>query len=232
MLRRQRAALRAEIRQLRRKEAALELRHRRLEQTAASAADEHTRLSGLASDSEARTAKRQKAVAAHEKSNEQLQERNNYDVVDIGGLRNELNEELSYASTLLDRIGPPVARLTSGAQDTSQDPILAALLGTTAFHVTPYAPDDASQPAVYNALWAVLNRLDPSAARGLIAPVPGKKGKVGTTTSAVLEQRVCAFVKRGFTSLEWTTWLPKGAPYAPDTRNATALSKKLARPCA
>jgi hypothetical protein len=116
---------------------------------------------------------------------------------------------------------PPVKKLPEGAQDTTQDPILAALLATAAYQVTPFDPNDASHPAVYNALWLVLSRLDPGRARELIAPVAKPKGKVGTTTSGVLKTKVCAFVKRGFTRDEWRKWLPPRAPYP----------SKLSKPC-
>jgi hypothetical protein len=53
------------------------------------------------------------------------------------------------------------------------------------------------------------------------APVAKPKGKVGTTTSGVLETKVCAFVKRGFTRDEWRKWLPPRAPYP----------SKLSKPC-
>jgi hypothetical protein len=197
--------------------------HHRLERTVASARAEHARLSGLVAAAEATNARRRKAVGAQSGANVRLQDRNNEQIDSIDVTQLDLDSTQADIHKLTyELISPPVNKLTQGAQDTSQDPILAALLAAAAYQVTPFNPDDAKHPAVYNALWLVLSRLDPSGARGLIAPVAQPKGKLGTTTSAVLKKKVCAFVKRGFTRDEWSKWLPERAPYP----------SKLSKPCA
>ena len=222
LLLRQRHALRLEIDHLSTTRTSLESQHRNLQRTRSSAEAEHARLSGLVSAARSTHTKRRKAVDAQSGANVRLQDRNNDRVAGIGETRSELVDTQGRVRGLRKTISPPVKKLTQGAQDTTQDPILAALLAAAAYRVTPFNPDDAKHPAVYNALWLVLSRLDPSGARGLIAPAAKPKGKLGTTTSAVLRTKVCAFVKRGFTRDEWRRWLPAKAPYP----------SKLSKPCA
>jgi septal ring factor EnvC (AmiA/AmiB activator) len=223
LLVRQRRVLRLEVAHLSRTRASLESVHHRLERTVASARAEHARLSGLVAAAEATNARRRKAVGAQSGANVRLQDRNNEQIDSIDVTQLDLDSTQADIHKLTyELISPPVNKLTQGAQDTSQDPILAALLAAAAYQVTPFNPDDAKHPAVYNALWLVLSRLDPNGARGLIAPVAQPKGKLGTTTSAVLKKKVCAFVKRGFTRDEWSKWLPERAPYP----------SKLSKPCA
>jgi hypothetical protein len=83
---------------------------------------------------------------------------------------------------------------------------------------TPYDPDDAAHPSVYNAPWLALNRLDASGARDLIAPVGDSGRKIGTTRTALLVQRICGLVTRRLTADEWRRFLPAGAPYPPASR--------------
>jgi hypothetical protein len=222
LLVRQRRALRLEINHLSKTSASLESLQRKLQRTLSAADAEHARLLGLVSTAKATHVKRSKAVAARAGVNVQLQDRNNERIASIDTTRNELRDTKTDIRHLThDVISPAVMKLTQGAQDRARDPILAALLATAAYQVTPFDPDDTAHPAVYNALWLVLSRLDPRGARDLIAPVAKPKGKVGTTKSAVLERNICAVVKRGFTRDEWRKWLPKNAPYP----------SKLSKPC-
>jgi hypothetical protein len=142
-----------------------------------------------------------------------LQKRNNQHVGAIGGKQVDLANVRAANHELVAYIAPPVDKLLRGAQDASTDPILAGLLAATAYQFTPYGRDDPAHPDVYNALWLVLNRFDANAARDLIAPVAKPNGKLGTTTSALIKQKLCTFVKRGFTPDEWRSWLPAGAPF-------------------
>jgi septal ring factor EnvC (AmiA/AmiB activator) len=219
LLVRQRGVLRLEIDHLSRTRASLESLQRKLEQTLSSVQAEHARLSGLVSTAAATHAERTRAVAAQLGVNERLQDRNNERIADIDRTRSELVGTQDDSRHLIDFISPRVKKLTAGAQDTTQDAILAALLATAAYQVTPFDPEDASHPDVYNALWLVLSRLDPNGARDLIAPVVKPTERVGTTTSAVLKTKVCAFVSRGFTLDEWREWLPAGAPYPSELSN-------------
>ena len=107
------------------------------------------------------------------------------------------------------------------AEDTQLDAALAGLLAVKAYRLTPFGPDDAAHPGVYNALWFALSRLDANTARDLIAPVVKKDKKVGTTKSAVLVQKICGLVNRGLTQDEWTRFLPpRGAVHDRTTRRS------------
>jgi hypothetical protein len=79
---------------------------------------------------------------------------------------------------------------------------------------------DPAQPAIYNALWLALHRLDGKAARDLIAPSLDVSGKIGTTNSAALVQAICGRVKRGFTGEEVMTYFQH-----------PTVADSLARPC-
>jgi hypothetical protein len=100
-----------------------------------------------------------------------------------------------------------------GAQDPSQNAALAGLLAVKSFRLTPYDVDDPAHPGVYNALWFALNGLDTKAAHDLLAPDPKASGKIGTTQSAVIEQKICGLVTRGFTLDEWKRFMPASTSY-------------------
>src|SRR5206468_1500993 len=117
----------------------------------------------------------------------------------------------------------PVEKLAGVAQDASTDPQLAALTAVLAYRLTPYDADDGAHPAVYNALWLALERLDENAAAKLVAPraKPKAGAKIGTTSSAQLVKVLCSRVTRALTQEEWASLLPADAPY----------SKRAANPC-
>jgi hypothetical protein len=137
----------------------------------------------------------------------------------IGDRQAEISDTRAEIRALVSYITPPVARLVQAAQDPAQEPALAGLLGVKAYRVTPFDPDAAAHPGVYNALWIALSRLDAAAARELIAPVAKPAGKLGTTRSAVLVGKICGIVTRGLTREEWTRFLPAGAPYTAKAAN-------------
>jgi len=153
------------------------------------------------------------ASAVSRKANSALQSRNNAHASTIDNTQETVSAFRREIHRLVKLIAPDVDKLVQNAQDPSQDAALAGLLAVKAYRLTPYGPDDPAHPGVYNALWFALNRLDANAARALIEPVPKQKGKVGTTRSALIKQKICGLVTRGFTQPEWTKFLPADAPY-------------------
>ena len=213
LLRRQRDALRKENAQLATTRAGLESRERKLRQTLGEATAEHGRLSAQVAARERRNRNARHDLRVQQSSNATLQGSNDGYVDTIGEAQTNIGDLREANRKLVTFLAGVSTRLTRGAQDPAQDPVLAALLAVEAYRVTPYSPDDAAHPDVYNALWLVLNRVDANAARDLIAPTATSKGKVGTTTSALIRQKLCTFVARGFTPGEWTAWLPASAGY-------------------
>jgi cell division protein FtsB len=208
VLAQQRAALRAEIAQLRATQAALAARNRTLHEKLGVAKAEHVRLASKAAAREARNGKTRTALTAARRANATQQRRNSAQVESIGVTRADIEDVRGDNRTLLEFIVPRLNKLLGGARDSSQDAELAGLLAVKAYRVTPFAPDDTAHPGVYNALWIALDRLDPKTASALIAPAANPRGKVGTTRSALLVQKICGLVKRGFTRAEWIRFLP------------------------
>jgi hypothetical protein len=220
LLTQQRTALREEIHRLGVVEAALVTQERKLRQMLGAAREEHHRLTSEVASRRARNGKRRSAVEAARRQSTRQQTRNHRLVADISATRNEIADVRAENQFLLDRIVPGMRKLLSGARDSANDPALAGLLAVKAYRVTPFDADSAAHPGVYNALWIALDRLDPKTASALIAPVTNPRGKVGTTRSAVLVQKICGLVKRGFTQAEWSRFLP-------DAR----YTSTAARPC-
>src|SRR5262249_14870172 len=221
LLHRQRTVLREEDTQLEETRARLETRTRELTRTLAAAEAEHTRLSAQAGVAEGAYRIRTRAVAADQKAITGLQSRDNRQVEEIGNLQDQIATERLENTKLVTFLRGATKKLIQGAEAPSQDTALAGLLAVEAFRVTPDNPDDAQNPGTYNALWLTLNQLDAQAASELIAPVASATGKVGTTRSTLLKQKICSLVTRGFTKAEWRIYLPARAPYP----------SKLAQPC-
>jgi hypothetical protein len=216
----QRAALRAEIAQLRTTQAALVAQNRTLHEKLGVAKAEHVRLTSKAAAREARNGKTSKALTAARRADATQQRRNSAQVESIGATQADIEDVRDDNRTLLAFIVPRLNKLLAGARDPSHDPELAGLLAVKGYRVTPFAPDDTAHPGVYNALWAALDRLDPETATALIAPAANPRGKVGTTRSALLVQKICGLVTRGFTHAEWSRFLSAGL-----------YSSTAARPC-
>jgi hypothetical protein len=217
----QRDALRAEKEHLETTRAALDSRIRRLRRTLEAARAEHERLSSQAAARVIRNRRRRHTVAIRVSANGALQGRVNEHVETIGSTQGSISQDRGEIRTLVRFIAPRVDNLLKEAKDPSQDPALAGLLAVKAYRLTPFGADDPAHPNVYNALWLALSRLDAKSARDLIAPVASPSGKVGTTQSALIVQKICAVVTRGFTQDEWSRFLPAGAPY----------DAKSSRPC-
>jgi len=215
LLTRQRTALRKENAQLQKARAALAARSLTLQSTLAAAGAEHASLSSKAATRAARNRVQRRAVDRRLKTNTTTQERNNGTVDTIGSLQGQIDSLHSESRRLVRFIAPPVDKLVQSAQDSKLEAALAGLLAVKAYTLTPFGPDDAAHPGVYNALWLALSRLDANTAHALIAPVVKKDKKVGTTKSAVLVGKICGLVKRGFTQDEWKRFLPERAPYTP-----------------
>jgi hypothetical protein len=222
LLRRQRTALRKETTQLKNTRARLQTRENELATTLAAAEAEHTRLRAQARAAETMFRTRARAVAVKQKAISALQSRDNSQVEQIGYLQMQITLSRSVNAQLVNYLRGATKNLVQAAEALSQDPTLAGLLAVEATRVTPDNPDDAAYPSVYNALWLALSRLDAQAASELIAPVASSTGKIGTTRSKLLKQKICALVPRGLTKGEWKRYLPARAPY-PST---------LAHPCA
>ena len=198
MLRRQRAALRAEIRQLRRKEAALGCRHggsSRRRRRQGPYAPERPCVGQRGEDREAG-----KAIAAAKKSNEQLQERNNEDVVDIPA-------GCGKSSASSTRTRRRFSTASSHRSPSSRRARRKRPGGDLAAARDCGVPRDAvpsRRPFAARRLQRALVRAEPArperGARDLIAPVhPGRREGRHDHERNVLKQRVCAFVNRGFT---------------------------------
>ena len=174
---------------------------------------QHGTLASKRAAKETRNAKEAKRVAALRKSEASLQQRTNDQVADLGASQHDIAELTSENADLVAFIDPPVGKLLNAARSPAQDAKLAGRLAVLAYNLTPYKPDDAEHPDVYNALWLTLNRLDTSAANALIAPSDKATGKLGTTTSAKLEKAVCKRAAGTLTRAEWAKFLPAKAPY-------------------
>lgn len=213
LLRRQRATLGREDKELATTRAKLQVRERRLAQTRAAARAEHTRLRTEARAAHAALRARAHTLALQQKAVGSLQSRDNGQVAQIGDLQEQIDQDRSENARLLTFLRAATNKLVQAAEAPAQDPALAGLLAVEAFRVTPDKPNDAAYPGTYNALWLALSRLDESAALQLIAPVASSTGKIGTTQSTRLKQSICNLVARAFTEPEWKSFLPAGAPY-------------------
>jgi hypothetical protein len=208
-----RDALRAENQQLESTRAALDARKLKLQQSLGAARATRDRLNSAVAKRERRNGVRGHLVAAHRKANEAVQARNNGGIAKIDSLRRKIAAMTTSNHQLVGFIAPRVDKLLQGAQDPSQDLALAGLLAVKSFRLTPYDPDDPAHPGVYNALWFALNRMDTKAAHDLLAPDPKASGKIGTTQSAVIEQKICGLVTRGLTQTEWNRFMPAGVTF-------------------
>jgi predicted nuclease with TOPRIM domain len=213
LLEQQRDALRKENAQLETKRAALTARNVELRRTLEAVRAKHDRLSSRVAVRERRNRDRSHAVAAQRKANKGLQARNNGGIDTIDALRSRIAAVSRSNRDLVDFIAPRVNKLLQAAQDPSQDPGLAGLLAVKGYRLTPYDPDDPAHPGVYNALWFALSRLDAKAARDLIAPDQKASGKIGTTHSALIMQKICGLVTRGLTQEEWNRFMPSGVTF-------------------
>jgi hypothetical protein len=221
LLSRQRDALGKENEQLEVTRAALESRNHQLEQTRAEAAAEHRTLTHAAAARAPRNRRRAKEIDALRTDNASLQSKTAKQVAALGATQRDVADLRAENKSLVDFLEPRVERLSRAALKASEDPQLAGLLAVKAYRLTPFDPDDAARPDVYNSLWLALKQLDENAASKLIAPVDQPSRKVGTTRSAVLAEALCARISRSLTREEWSRFLPAGAPY----------TAKAARPC-
>jgi hypothetical protein len=217
LLSRQRDALRRENAQLAAALVSLEARNRELRDTVAEGRAENASLRAQATDRERRDRATTQTVAARQTTSSNLQDANNGRVQAIGGQQVELGDLQGYNRTLTAFLGSKTSGLVTASREPSRDAVLAGILAAEASLATPYDPDGAAHPSVYNALWLALNRLDPAAARDLITPVANPSGKLGTTTSKLLVQRICARAGRPLSEQEWRRFLGH-APYPPDTQ--------------
>jgi energy-coupling factor transporter ATP-binding protein EcfA2 len=211
VLTRERAALTAEVAGLSQTELGLEAQQRRLQQSLIDADAEHAVLTALAARRSAQNNQVSVEIADQSAANHALQSRVDGAIGQLGNLQVKIKGEQIDIGTLIAFITPPVTRLETAAEDPALSPSLAGLLAVEAYDVSPYDADDPAHPGVYDALWIALSRLDQPAALALIAPVQGISTKLGTTTSSVLETDICGLETGGFTSAEWTEFLPAGA---------------------
>ena len=214
LLIKQRDALRLENAQLVRTRAALAERNQQLRARVTRARAERARLNARLTVREARNATTGRTLAASEEAISSLQQGNNARVRAIGDQQDSLRRLQDAIKQLTQFLRGATNGLVKSSRASGSD-ALAGLLAAEAYLATPYHPDDGEHANVYNALWLALSRLDPATARDLIAPVAEPTGKLGTTTSKRLVQRICTQVGRPLTEQEWRKYLP-GAPYPPD----------------
>jgi len=167
---------------------------------------------------DAETTKVKQEVAALQKSVNDAQDQNNGLAADLDSLQRQIQSLEKEIDDFVKFLSPIIDRLTNGIANAPAD--LAGLLSVAAYRVAPYDPDDPAHPAIYNALWLALNRLDAKTARDLISPSPGGTAKVGTTNSAALAQAICGRVKRGFTKGEELTYF-----------QSARVADSVAQPC-
>ena len=168
VLTQQRTALRGATAQLRSTRSGLERRERALRDTRARADAEHRRLTAADASRRMRNTRARSANERVRTANGRLQTRNNDRVWQIDDLQRSIAEGRAKNASLAALIAPHVDRLVQSAR-AEHDPKIAALLAVDAYRVAPYDPDDPAHPAVYDALWLALGRLDPKAAQQLTA---------------------------------------------------------------
>jgi hypothetical protein len=191
LLARQRTALRAETAQLGSTRSGLVRRHQALEDTRARAEAENRRLKPQAASGSARNAKARAANGKLQSANAQRQATNNERISRVADLQSAIGDTKLQNASLVEWITPHVDRLVRGAR-VERDPRIAALLAVDAYRVAPYDPDDPAHPAVYDALWTALGRLDPTAPQQLTA---GPR-------SAAVKSKLCALTRGPVTAAE------------------------------
>jgi hypothetical protein len=139
----------------------------------------------------------------------------------IGTQNDRIEQLLGDNKRLADRMWNALNPLLAGAARPDQGKDLAAMLAVKAWRWVPHDPDDAAQPAVYNALWRALRNIDAPAAMAMLSPDGTASGaKLGTTSSEMLVQALCQRADRPFTEAEWRTYLPALACYTQDVARA------------
>jgi hypothetical protein len=175
---------------------------------------QHARLAKERAGQRATNARTSKQVEAARRAESKLEQRAVSQIGDLGASQDDIAKARTRNTKLVNAIGGPVARLVAAARNPQRDAKLAGLLAVLAYRLDPYAADDPAHPDVYNALWLTLNRLDPTAAHGLIAPSSRATAQIGTTTGAKLARAVCGHAAGTLTRDEWAEFLPPEAPYA------------------
>jgi hypothetical protein len=217
LLAQQRDALRTETEALEVGRAALEARKLKLQQTLSEATAVSEKLRGDVASLEARNTGMRRQVASLRNANSKRQADNNAVVQTLGGLQAAIRSLRRENHDMVEFITPHVDRLTAGARDSRQAPDLAGLLAVKAYRLAPFEPDDPAHPAIYNALWVALSRLDQETARALISPSNATADKLGTTRTATLVQNICGRVSRALTEREWQRYLPPNADHTPES---------------
>jgi hypothetical protein len=210
----QRAVLRVENARLDRTLATVKARNAVLVANTGLAKAQHQRLAKERAGQTAANERASKQVEAARRAESKLQQRAISQIGDLGAIQEEIARAKTRNTKLVSAVGGPVAKLVTAARNPKREAKLAGLLAVLAYRLDPYAPDDPAHADVYNALWLTLNRLDPTAAHGLIAPSSRATAQIGTTTSAKLAKAVCGHAARMLTRDEWAEFLPPEAPYA------------------
>lgn len=127
-----------------------------------------------------------------------------------------LHRRMADHRRTIEELSKPLTEFVtvSVKQDPRRSAELQALLAVRAFRFAPYDPDDPQTPGVYNALWRAMNRVDAAAARALIEPGAGEKGKIGVARSSEIAEGICKRVSRALTEQEWAENSPHWAPYS------------------
>jgi hypothetical protein len=208
LLRQQLVALRTESTKLAATQTKLEARKRRLAVIVVAARHEHTRLRAQADVAQIAFRTEARKLARRTRTDSVLQSKDNGRVRDLGSQQERLAGMQSANGKLVAFLSKVTNQLVQAAESSPIAAGVAGLLAVEAFRVTPYEADATAHPGPYNALWVALDRLDPSAAAALIAPVPSRTGKIGTTRSSLLKQKLCGgLVSGAITKATWAQYV-------------------------
>lgn len=202
-----------EVQALERVEGRLAERARELRRLVAAAEKNNRELKQKEADWEQRTTQARAVAERLRAENHQKWRENSAMLYAVEQLRFGINRSNRRIEFFTEFISENLNWLTRPGAQVPAD--VAGLEAVAAFRLAPFDPEDPAHPSIYNALWLALDRLDERAARELIAPSAGAKGKIGTTTSVILAREVCARVRRGFTEDEWRVYFPTTPPNQP-----------------
>ena len=200
---------------------ALEVRQRALRDAVRVAETERNELAARVEDAEGRNRTKREQVAAARQKHREFEERTVTEANLIADHQSHAERLRADNGRLAGILTPHVDRLIKAARNAQQPADVAALLALQAWRWAPYDTDDPEHPAVYNALWHVLRRVDEPTAQRLLAPRDPASGKLATTRTQVMAAALCERVARPLTEDEWRRFMPDDACFTPDA----------ARPC-
>ncbi len=219
LLEQQRIALLDEVQALERTKEELTKRQQNLQQMVAVAEKHAQALKQRIARAESANAKTRQEVETLRTKTRESQEES----INLADGINVLRRWIGAQNAESEKAESVINRATSRLIQLVDQEVLSAdtsgLLAVAAWRLA----SDPNAPNIYTPLLLALRRLDEKAAQALLsAQTNDDTTKIGTTTSAILAQAICARIKRGFTQEEWRTYFPPGADF----------NSRLARPCA